>query len=114
MPPTVTPSQGHTESLGHSSHSQPQGPGTCPHCSFLQSQQGAMRLSLGAHQHVNKTRPQALARDSHKETLKGRAEGPGSDKKGGRLPASGPGAELRFLECSLQPKFMLPLTQFKD
>ena len=54
--------------------------------------------------------PPALAWDSHKETLKGRAEGPGSNNKGGSLPAPGPGAELFFLQSSLQPKFMFPLT----
>lgn len=68
-------------SLGHSRHYPAQGPGTCPHCSFLHSQRGDMRLSLGTHQHVNKTRLRALAQDSHKETLKGRAERPGGDKK---------------------------------
>ena len=42
------------------------------------------------------------------------AEGPGGNKKGGRLPALGPGAKLCFLPSSLQPQFMFPLTQFKD
>lgn len=63
---------------------------------------GSHVLVLGTCQHFNKTYPQAQtlhphAWDSHKETLKGRAEGPGSNTR------SGGGFLLQDLEGTVLP-----------
>ena len=67
---------------------------TCPHHSFLQSQQGAVCSSWGTHQHFNKpTRrlgPSVSMLQRVSRKLKRRAEGPSGNKKGESLPAVGP------------------------
>lgn len=60
---------------------------------------GSHVLVLGTYQHFSKTCPQARtlhphAWDGHKETRKGRAEGLGSNKKRGKIPAARPGGTV--------------------